>query len=160
MDTEVEMGRGNAMKMQVEISIWIAPNVPGAAEMRAFYQKNAANFPWSAMINGGGNQSITKAMAQVQKKLAEIDGTPVEEVVRVKPASGAGAPQVAQDAADDPRSAGTNAGGYGADAGNVEAGRPAGGSSPAGDGTDGERYGRRRSGGRRGKFRADRNDDR
>ena len=96
MDTEVEMGRGNAMKMQVEISIWIAPNVPGAGEMRSFYQKNAANFPWSAMMNGGGNQSITKAMAQVQKKIAEIDGTPVEMVVRVKPAGGAGAPQVAQ----------------------------------------------------------------
>jgi hypothetical protein len=95
LDLDFAVGRGPAMKMAAEIEVWRSTDVPGAAEMRAFYQKNAANFPWAAMMGAGGNQSIQSAITQVQKKLAESDGMVVEEVIRIKPAGGAGA-QAAQ----------------------------------------------------------------
>lgn len=96
LNMDFEMGRGApAMKMAAEISVWRSTDVPGSAEMRDFYQKNAANFPWAAMMGAGGNQSIQKALTSVQKKLAESDGVVVEEVIRVKPAGGAAAPQMA-----------------------------------------------------------------
>jgi hypothetical protein len=94
LDVDFATGRGPAMKMSAEIEVWRSTDVPGAAEMRTFYQKNAANFPWAAMMGAGGNQSIQRALTQIQKKLAESDGMVVEEVIRVKPA-GAG-PQNAQ----------------------------------------------------------------
>jgi hypothetical protein len=95
LELDFAVGRGPAMKMAAEIEVWRSTDVPGSAEMRAFYQKNAANFPWAAMMGAGGNQSIQSAITQVQKKLAESDGMVVEEVIRVKPAGGPG-PQAAQ----------------------------------------------------------------
>ncbi|HXE62318.1 MAG TPA: hypothetical protein VN519_02205 [Bryobacteraceae bacterium] len=96
LDVDLATGRGPAMKMAAEIEVWRSTDVPGAAEMRAFYEKNAANFPWAAMMGAGGNQSIQRAMTLVQKKLAESDGMVVEEVIRVKPAAGGPGPQMAQ----------------------------------------------------------------
>jgi len=95
LDLDFATGRGPAMKMAAEIEVWRSTDVPGSAQMREFYQKNAANFPWAAMMGAGGNQSIQQAITQVQKKLAESDGMVVEEVIRMKPAGGAG-PQMAQ----------------------------------------------------------------
>jgi hypothetical protein len=91
LDLDLTIGRGATMKMAAEIEVWRSTDVPGAADMRAFYQKNAANFPWAAMMGAGGNQSIQNALTQVRKKLAESDGVVVEEVVRLKPA-GIGSP--------------------------------------------------------------------
>ncbi len=88
MNTSLEMGRGQSMQLQMEISVWTSTEVPGGEEMRAFYKKNAANMPWAAMMGAGGNQSIQKAIADVQKKLTELEGTPVEEIIHVKPAGG------------------------------------------------------------------------
>jgi hypothetical protein len=94
MNMDMEMGRGGmAMKLQLELDMWISSEVPGAADLHAFYRKNAASFPWSAMMADSGNQSVQKAIAQVQRKLAELDGVPVQQILRVKQAGGA---QVAQ----------------------------------------------------------------
>ena len=95
LNLDFAVGRGPAMKMAAEIEVWRSTDVPGSAEMREFYQKNAANFPWAAMMGAGGNPSIQRAITQVQKKLAEDDGMVVEEVIRIKPAGGPG-PQAAQ----------------------------------------------------------------
>jgi hypothetical protein len=95
LNLDFAVGRGPAMKMAAEIEVWRSTEIPGAAEMRAFYQKNANNFPWAAMMGAGGNQSIQRAITQVQKKLAESDGMVVEEVIRIKPAGAAG-PQAGQ----------------------------------------------------------------
>jgi hypothetical protein len=94
LNLDFAAGRGPAMKMAAEIEVWRSTDVPGAAEMRAFYEKNAANFPWAAMMGAGGNQSIQRAIAEVQKKLAESGGMVVEEVIRIKPAGAR--PQAAQ----------------------------------------------------------------
>jgi len=78
------------MKMQLEMSVWTSTDVPGAQELKAFYQKNAANFPWSA-ISGSGMQ---KAMTDVQKKMAANGGVPMLQVIKAK--SAGDGPQAAQ----------------------------------------------------------------
>ena len=76
------------MKMQMEMDIWVSPDVPGVSEMRAFYQKNMARFPWAALTGGAGNPSMQKAMADLQRKMAGLNGVPVLEIVRMKPMGG------------------------------------------------------------------------
>jgi hypothetical protein len=96
MSMDIDAGRGGAaMKMQMESDMWISADVPGAGEMRAFYQKNAASFPWAAMM-GGGNQSMQKSLVQMQRKLSEINGAVVEQVVRIKSAGGTEMAQMPQ----------------------------------------------------------------
>jgi hypothetical protein len=94
MDIDMETGRGPAMKIEMEMDMWVSRDVPGAGEMRAFYKNNAANFPWAAMLGGNGNQSMQKAMTEMQRKLAEVDGAVVEQVIRIRPAGGAQMPQM------------------------------------------------------------------
>jgi hypothetical protein len=81
-------------KMQMEMQLWLSSDVPGIGEQRDFYKKNMDRFPFAAMA--GGNPQMAQAMAQMQKKLAEMNGVPVETVIKVKPAGGAGAPAMPQ----------------------------------------------------------------
>lgn len=93
MSTEMDAGRGGPpMKMQMEMDLWVSPDVPGSAEMRAFYKKS----PWAALMSGNGNPGMQRAMAQMERKLAELNGVVVERVVRIKSSAGAGASQAAQ----------------------------------------------------------------
>ena len=75
------------MKMQMEIDTWRSSDVPGAQELKAFYQKNAGNFPWAAM-GGGGATGMQKAMADVQRKMATAGGVPLLQIVKTKSAGG------------------------------------------------------------------------
>ncbi len=78
--------------MQMEMDMWLSSAVPGAEEMRAFHEKNASNFPWTAM-SGGGNPQMQAAIAQAQKKMSTLKGVPVQQIIRVKSAgSGANTP--------------------------------------------------------------------
>jgi hypothetical protein len=81
------------MKMQMEMSMWISSDVPGKGEMRAFYQRNAERFPWTAAA-GQGNPQMQKAMADLMRKMVSMDGVTVLQVVRMKGA--AGDPKAAQ----------------------------------------------------------------
>ena len=93
-------GRAAGMgKMQMEIDMWISDEVPGVAEMQSFYQRNADKFPWSAMAEGG-NPSMAKAIAELQRKMARMKGVPVQQIMRVRMAGGpggSGAPQMSPD---------------------------------------------------------------
>jgi hypothetical protein len=82
-------------KMQMEMDMWISKDVPGVSEMRSFYQKNMAKFPWAA-LSGGGNQGMQQGLADLQRKIAEMDGVPVEQIVKVKMAGAAAAPAMPQ----------------------------------------------------------------
>lgn len=86
MEADLSQGRGMGGKAQVEAHLWLASNVAGANEMRSFYAANATRIP------GAGMQAI----ADIQKKIATLDGVPVEEVIVVKPAGGAGTPGMPQ----------------------------------------------------------------
>ncbi len=88
---EVESNQApRPMKMKMEMEIWASPDVPGASELRDFHRRNAARFPWQALA-GGGNPAMQNAMTDIQKKMASINGVPVQEIVRVTPAGGAAA---------------------------------------------------------------------
>ena len=87
MTIGMEGGRGGAqaMKMQMEMEMWLSRDVPGVQELRAFYQKNGERFPWSA-LGGGANPGMQKAMADMQKKVASLGGVPVLQITRMKAA--------------------------------------------------------------------------
>jgi hypothetical protein len=93
---DVTMPQAGPMgKMQMEVDMWISKDAPGASELRKFYQKNMAKFPWAAM-GGGGNQAMAASMADLQRKIADMDGVPVEEIIKLRAAGGAAAPQMPQ----------------------------------------------------------------
>ncbi|HYA16782.1 MAG TPA: DUF4412 domain-containing protein [Bryobacteraceae bacterium] len=83
MEIDLSQGRGTGGKAQAEAHLWLASDVPGAGEMRAFYQANASRIPAAGM---------QAAIGEIQNKIATLDGVPVEEVIVVKPAGGAGMP--------------------------------------------------------------------
>ncbi|HEY1493734.1 MAG TPA: hypothetical protein VGF49_04295, partial [Candidatus Solibacter sp.] len=74
------------MKMQMEMDMWLSSDVPGAAELRAFYQKNGERFPWAAM-GGAANSNMQNAIAEMQKKIANLGGVPVLQITRMKAAA-------------------------------------------------------------------------
>ena len=69
------------MKMQMEIDTWRSSDVPGAREMKAFYQRNGSNFPWAA-LDSSGDQGLQKAMADMQRKMADAGGVTLLQTVR------------------------------------------------------------------------------
>ena len=87
MDMESPQAQQAGMKMRMEMDLWLSPDVPGAGDMRTFYQRNAARFPWAAMAGPGrGNQGIQKSFGEVQRKMASLNGVPVLQVMRMKTA--------------------------------------------------------------------------
>lgn len=97
MQVDATTARG-PMKMQMEMHLWVSPDVPGAQELRAFYKRNLSKFPWSAMAEGGGNPGMQKAMADLQRKMAELNGIPVLETIKMGGAGGGSGMSDAQSA--------------------------------------------------------------
>lgn len=93
-------------KMQMEIDMWLSSEVPGVKDLRDFYQKNAAKFPWSALA-GQGNPQMSSAMAEIQKKMASMNGVPVQQVIKLKAAGGSGMPAMGSMPAGGPSAAQT-----------------------------------------------------
>jgi preprotein translocase subunit YajC len=87
MDVDSPQMSQAGMKMQMEIDTWRSSDVPGAQELRAFYQRNAANFPWTAIM-GGGAGGTQKAMADIQRKVAASGGVPLLQTIKAKAAGG------------------------------------------------------------------------
>jgi hypothetical protein len=79
----------SGMKMQMEIDMWRSSDVPGAQELKAFFQKNASNLPWAAMSGGGAATGMQKAMADVQRKMSTTGGVTLLQTVRTKAAGSA-----------------------------------------------------------------------
>ena len=86
MDMDSPQARQAGMKMRMEMDLWISSGVPGAADAGAFYRRNAAKFPWSALATGGSSQNAPSGLAELQRKMATMDGVPVLQVMRMKPA--------------------------------------------------------------------------
>jgi len=76
---------GGAMKMGVTMDMWVSPDVPGNQEMHAFGQRMASGPGWAAMMGGGagGGGGMQKAMAELQKKMANVNGVPVLVVMKI-----------------------------------------------------------------------------
>jgi hypothetical protein len=96
MSMSSPQGGSSGMKMQVEMETWVSADVPGAQELRAFYQRNAAKFPWTAMAPGG-NPAMQRSMTAAMKKMANLGGVPLLQIVKPHMA-GAPAPSADQSA--------------------------------------------------------------
>jgi hypothetical protein len=74
---------GNKGAMNVVSDMWLAPDVPGYSEVRAFQLRMAAKMSWtpgsSALTQGRGD--MAKAMGDLSKESAKLDGLPVLQVV-------------------------------------------------------------------------------
>jgi hypothetical protein len=71
------------MKSRITMNLWISPDVPGYPELRAFYQRVGDRFPWAAMAGGRGNDRMRQAMADLQKKMANLNGVPVLSIMKI-----------------------------------------------------------------------------
>jgi hypothetical protein len=91
---EMTMQQGTG-KMEMEVSTWVSPDVPGAAERKAFYERNSEGMFYSAMANSSGNSSLARGILEIQHKVVSMGGFPVEQIVRMKNAAAAD-PRVAE----------------------------------------------------------------
>lgn len=86
MDVDMPQARQAGIKLAMEVELWISQDVPGSQELAAFYKKNAANVPAAAW--GDNNPGIQRAMLKLLREIAELNGAPVMQVIRVKLAGG------------------------------------------------------------------------
>jgi hypothetical protein len=89
-----QSGQAGAMKMNSEM--WLVKDVPGAREMREFYARMAKELDWAPTGMGGmmNRPDINRAMAKMMAQGEKMDGTPVEQIMRIGGAvTGAGADQ-------------------------------------------------------------------
>jgi hypothetical protein len=95
---------GNKGSMNVISDMWMAPDVPGYGEIRAFQQRMAAKLAWtpgsSAFTQGRGDMS--KAFADLSKESAKLAGVPVLQVVSMGAAAEGQAGQTGQQPAAQP----------------------------------------------------------
>jgi hypothetical protein len=97
MDMDSPQARQAGMKMRMEMDLWISPDVPGASDLRSFYQRNAARFPWGALAAGGARQTSQSGLLELQRKMATMNGVPVLQVMRMKSAGDSAQMAQAQD---------------------------------------------------------------
>lgn len=81
--TDPQSGQTGTMKMNSEM--WLSKNVPGAEEMREFYKRMAKEIDWAptglgAMMN---RPDLARAMAKMMAEGGKMEGTPVEQIVRI-----------------------------------------------------------------------------
>jgi hypothetical protein len=80
--------------MNVISDMWLAPEVPGYGEVRAFQQRMAAKMAWtpgsSALSQGRGD--MAKAFGDLAKESSKLDGLPVLQVVSMGGVAAEGKP--------------------------------------------------------------------
>jgi hypothetical protein len=98
--TDPKSGQSGSMKMNSEM--WLVKDVAGASEMREFYKRMAKELDWAPTGMSGlmNRPDLARAMAKMMAEGEKMDGTPVEQVLRMT-AAGAGLqgdPQTSQQA--------------------------------------------------------------
>lgn len=73
--------RGTMMTMVADM--WIAPEVAGYAEVRNFYQRMAQKLNWVPGANPMMGQDSAKAMAEMYKEVAKLNGVPVLQLTKM-----------------------------------------------------------------------------
>jgi TonB family protein len=82
-------------KPQTEKRVWVATDLPGSDELRAFYERNRERFPWMALAEGGQQQAanataeaVQAAAVETDRRKTELKGVPVLEVSTLRIAPG------------------------------------------------------------------------
>ncbi len=65
--------------MNVESEMWVSPDVPGAAELKAMGMRMAEKG-----VGASGSTQMQKALADIQRQTAKIGGVPVLTIMRMK----------------------------------------------------------------------------
>jgi hypothetical protein len=88
-----------ATMMVMVADMWIAPEVPGYAEVREFHQRMARKLNWVPGAGGmmGGGQESAKGMAEMYKEMGKLNGMPVLQLTKMN--MGGAIPQGEQPAA-------------------------------------------------------------
>lgn len=76
---------GNAGAMNFTMDMWLAPDIAGYAEVRAFYHRMAEKLAWtpgSGMLAGMMAQ-YGKGMSELAKEMSKIEGVPVVQITRI-----------------------------------------------------------------------------
>ena len=68
-------------KMRIEVDQWISSAVSGWQNLRSFFQANST----SVAAIAAGSSGLPKVMAELQKRLASMNGVPVRQTTRVLP---------------------------------------------------------------------------
>jgi hypothetical protein len=72
--------------MVVTSHVWIAPNVPGFAELRGFQKRMVEKLNWTSGSNMFmANPEVAKGLAEAGKEIGKLDGAPVLQVVSMGP---------------------------------------------------------------------------
>jgi hypothetical protein len=78
---------GNKGTMTTTSNMWIARDVAGYGQIKAFYERMAKKMSWVPGANLGpmaaGNPSLMKGMAAAAKESAKLDGAPLLQIVRM-----------------------------------------------------------------------------
>ncbi len=83
--TATDPQTNQAGTMKVISEMWLAREVPGADEMRDFYKKMATELDWvpTGMAGIMNRPDIARAMSKMMAAGGKMDGTPVQQIVRI-----------------------------------------------------------------------------
>ncbi len=83
--TATDPQSSQAGTMKVTSEMWLARDVSGADEMRDFYKKMATELDWVPTGMGGmmNRPDIARAMSKMMAAGGKMEGTPVQQIVRV-----------------------------------------------------------------------------
>jgi len=88
IDTKFEdQKQGTAGAMNMAMNMWLAPGVSGSDEMKDFHKRMAERLDWTpgaSMVSAmGRGMNANQSMAELQKKMSELDGFPVKQIMRM-----------------------------------------------------------------------------
>lgn len=92
--TDAKTGQTGGMDMQLDM--WVAPNIPGYDEVRDFYKRMASKINWSPLMRMAGPIAAQnqKGMGELVKEMSKLEGIPVMQITRMG-MSGSGMPSEA-----------------------------------------------------------------
>src|SRR5947209_9845669 len=88
---------GQTGAMNIVSDMWVAPDIPGYAEVRDFHRLMASKIAWAPGQNLGammGRGEMAKGMADLAKEMAKLNGMPVLQIMSVN-GTGTGSPGAA-----------------------------------------------------------------
>jgi hypothetical protein len=94
--TDAQSGQSGTMNMTSEM--WIAKDIPGAGELRDFQRRLAKELDWapSGLGNMMNRPDVNRALGKVMAEGGKMDGTPVQQVIRIGGVAGTPSGQQAQ----------------------------------------------------------------